>query len=141
MIKTHWDPLSDSRGKQVNPFLLVSPPGRHCHLDWGQGLTLSMLVPLIVLLSPGWEVTNFGTSQFSPTGIHRYPQYGGGGVLTPSRPCHTAQREHIYSLRSEIGGINPNLNTLSTSTGFYCSPMAGVLLSLSLPHLGALSLL
>lgn len=95
-----------------------------------------MLVPLTVLLSPGWEVTNSLTSQFSPTGIHRYPQGGGVGVLTPSRPPHIAQTGHIIPSKvKEESRINPKLTTLSSSTGLYCSPMAGrVTLSLPAPH-------
>lgn len=84
-----------------------------------------MLVPLNLLLLPGWEVTNYLTSQFSPTGIHRYPQRG-GGVLTPSWPHHIAQTGHIIpSTVKQERGINPNLTTLSSPTGLYCSPMAG----------------
>lgn len=103
-----------------------------------------MLVPLTVLLSPGWEVTNSLTSQFSPTGIHRYPQGGGVGVLTPSRPPHIAQTGHIIPSKvKEERRINPKLTTLSSSTGLYCTaaPWQGVSPSLSLPHMDAPSLL
>lgn len=85
-----------------------------------------MLVPLTLLLSPGWEVTNFLTSQFSPAGTHRYPQCGGGGVLIPSRPHHIAQTEHIIPSKvKQERGTDPNLTTPFSSTGLYCSTMAG----------------
>lgn len=54
-------------------------------------------------------------------------------MLTPSRPHHIAQAEHVIpSKGKQERGINPNLTTLSGPTGLYCSPIVGgVTLSLT----------
>lgn len=50
-IVTHRVP---PQGKQVSPFLpTASCPGGHCHLDWGQELTPSLLALSTPLLIPG----------------------------------------------------------------------------------------
>lgn len=96
-----------------------------------------MLVPLTPLLLPGWEVTDFLTSQFSPTGIQRYFQFCGGGVLTPSRPHHIAQTEHIIPSKVKQERLTLTSPLSPAPQGCTAAPWQGVVLPCLtwMPHL------